>query len=257
MPTKKSVKSVPVATNTPAQADLSRHSVAQADGGMGVYLKRIFALMFGALALTAISSFATLQWGLPLVFNSDFTNYSGLFYVVMFGGLFLSIFAQARAFKMRPAMGGLLLAIYAIAMGFVISPLVAFALGANPASVLLAFILTAIMFACMALFGYRTTKNLGFLGTFLFIGMIGLVLAGIAGMFFHALLGGMFGIIVCVVGVLIFALFTAYDMQFLKKAYAAGGDDTTKNQLAVLGALHLYISFIAMFQYILSLLNRR
>jgi len=57
--------------------------------------------------------------------------------------------------------------------------------------------------------------------------------------------------------VLIFALFTAYDMQTLKHAYNyIGGDETQKNQLAVLGALHLYISFIAMFQYILSLLNR-
>ena len=243
MPTKKSAVAAapaPVRTN---------------DGGMGLYLKRIFALMFGALLLTAASSFATLQWGLPLVFNSDFTNYSGLFYVVMFGGLFLSIFAQVRAFKMRPAMGGLLLAVYAIAMGFVISPLVAFSLGANPMSVLWAFIITSVMFACMALFGYKTTKNLGFLGTFLFVGMIGLILVGMVSLIWP--LGGVFSTIVCAVGVLIFALFTAYDMQFLKRAYAAGGDETTKNQLAVLGALHLYISFIAMFQYILSLLNRR
>ena len=59
-----------------------------------------------------------------------------------------------------------------------------------------------------------------------------------------------------VIGVLVFALFTAYDMQSLKRAYTFGGDDTMKNQLAVLGALHLYISFVAMFQYILGLLNR-
>jgi FtsH-binding integral membrane protein len=70
-------------------------------------------------------------------------------------------------------------------------------------------------------------------------------------------LGGTFATIVCAIGVLVFALFTAYDMQKLKAAYAAGGDDTMKNQLAVLGALHLYISFIAMFRYVLGLLNRR
>lgn len=94
------------------------------------------------------------------------------------------------------------------------------------------------------------------MGVFLTMGMIGLILVGLASFIWPALLGGTFGTIVCFIGILVFALFTAYDMQFLKRAYAAGGDDTMKNQLAVLGALHLYISFVAMFQYLLSLLNR-
>jgi FtsH-binding integral membrane protein len=88
------------------------------------------------------------------------------------------------------------------------------------------------------------------------MGMIGLILVGLASFIWPALIGGTFGTIVCLIGVLVFALFTAYDMQALKSAYAYVGDDTQKNQLAVLGALHLYISFIAMFQYILSLFNR-
>ena len=69
-------------------------------------------------------------------------------------------------------------------------------------------------------------------------------------------LGGVFSTIVCAIGVLVFALFTAYDMQNLKNAYNVLGDDMQKDQLAVLGALHLYISFIALFQYVLGLLNR-
>ena len=69
-------------------------------------------------------------------------------------------------------------------------------------------------------------------------------------------LGGTFSTIVCAIGVLVFALFTAYDMQTLKRIYEVLGDDVQKDQLAVLGALHLYISFIAMFQYVLGLLNR-
>ena len=85
--------------------------------------------------------------------------------------------------------------------------------------------------------------------------MIGLILVGIASMIWT--LCGTFSTIVCYIGVLVFALFTAYDMQNLKNAYATLGDnENTKNQLAVLGALHLYISFIAMFQYLLSLFNR-
>jgi FtsH-binding integral membrane protein len=227
---------------------------AKTNDGLGLFLKRVFAIMFGAVALTGISSYATLIWGLPLVFNSTFTGYSALFYIVMFGGLALSVFAQVRVFRMKPAAGGLLLAIYAIAIGFVLTPLIAVSLAVNPLSILYAFGIAAIMFACMALFGYNTTKNLGFLGRFLFIGMIGLVLVGIASFIWP--LGDTFATIVCAVGVLVFALFTAYDMQFLKNAYGQTGDERQKNQLAILGALHLYISFVAMFQYLLSLLNR-
>ena len=136
------------------------------------------------------------------------------------------------------------------------TPLIAVALAVNPGSILMAFVVAAAMFACMALFGYKTVKDLSFLGIFLTMGMIGLILVGIVSFIWPAIMGGAFGTIVCFIGVLIFALFTAYDMQNLKRAYAVIGDDTQKNQLAVLGALHLYISFVAMFQYLLSLFNR-
>ena len=136
------------------------------------------------------------------------------------------------------------------------TPLLIAVLAINPLSILSAFIIAAVMFACMALFGYKTVKDLSFLGIFLFMGMIGLILVGLASFIWPAMLGGTFGTIVCFIGVLVFALFTAYDMQNLKRAYAVVGGDTQKNQLAVLGALHLYISFIAMFQYLLNLFNR-
>ena len=230
-------------------------ALAKNDGGLGLFLQRVFGIMFGAVAVTALSTYATLMWGFPLVFNATYTGYSALFYIVMFGGLALSIFAQVRIFSMKPAIGGLLLFIYSVAIGFVIAPLVAVSLAVNPASILYAFVIAAVMFACMALFGYNTTKNLGFLGRFLFIGMLGLILVGCASFIWP--LGSTFATIVCAIGVLVFALFTAYDMQFLKNVYKEIGTETQKNQLAVLGALHLYISFIAMFQYILSLLNLR
>ena len=181
---------------------------------------------------------------------------SGLYYVLLFGGLALSIWAQVRVFSMKPSSAAWLLALYAVLIGITMTPLLLVAITNNPLTILAAFIIAAVMFACMALFGYKTVKNLSFLGTFLFIGMIGLILVGIASFFWPAIMGGAFGTIVCLIGVLIFALFTAYDMQNLKNAYAVLGDDRQKNQLAVLGALHLYISFVAMFQYVLSLLNR-
>ncbi len=222
-------------------------------GGIDLYLRKIFTLMFGAVAVTAITTFVTIYMGgiRLLVSGGGMTPF---FYIMLFGGLAISIWAQVRAFSMRPAVAALMLFIYAIMIGFAITPLIWGGLAVNPASIVWAFVIAALMFAFMAMFGYKTAKNLSFLGIFLMMGMIGLILVGIISMIWP--LGGIASTIVCAIGVLVFALFTAYDMQTLKRAYAAVRDDTTQEQLAVLGALHLYISFIAMFQYVMGLLNR-
>lgn len=222
-------------------------------GGIDLYLKKIFTLMFGAVAVTAITSFITIYMGgINLLVGTG--GMTPFFYIMLFGGLAFSIWAQARAFSMRPATAAIMLFIYAVAMGLVITPMIWGGLAVNPASIVWAFIIAALMFACMASFGYKTAKDLSFLGIFLMMGMIGLILVGVVSMIWT--LGGTFSTIVCAIGVLVFALFTAYDMQTLKRLYASIDDETQKDQLAVLGALHLYISFIAMFQYLLGLLNR-
>ncbi len=221
---------------------------------MDGYLKKIFALMFGAVGLTAVVTYMTI-WGGGLRFLLNGSGFTPLYWILLFGGLAFSIWAQVRAFSMKPATAALLLMLYATIIGITITPLVAISLAVHPVAILNAFVLAALMFACMALFGYKTVKNLSFLGIFLFMGMIGLILIGIVSIFWP--LGGTFATIVSLIGVLIFALFTAYDMQNLKNAFnTLGNNENTKNQLAVLGALHLYISFIAMFQYLLSLFNR-
>ena len=227
----------------------------QSGGGVEIYLKRIFALMFGAVAVTALAAWATMATPLwTILFTAS--GLSVVYYILLFGGLALSIWAQVRAFSFKPSTGAMMLFIYSILMGIVMTPLLLIAVTGNPYTILWAFGIAAVMFACMALFGYKTVKDLSFMGIFLFMGMIGLILVGLASFIWPEMLGGTFGTIVCFIGILIFALFTAYDMQNLKRAYAVLGDGTQKNQLAVLGALHLYISFVAMFQYLLSLLNR-
>ncbi|MBR1380301.1 MAG: Bax inhibitor-1/YccA family protein [Alphaproteobacteria bacterium] len=222
-------------------------------GGIELYLKRIFSLMFGAVALTAVAAYMTI-WGGGLSYLVGYSGFTGLYYIILFGALGLSLWAQVRAFHLRPGTAAVLLAVYSVLIGVSMTPLIAGALAVNPASILQAFVIAAIMFGCMAMFGYKTVKDLSFLGIFLMMGMIGLILVGLASFIWP--LGGTFATIVCFIGVLVFALFTAYDMQTLKRAYSVTGDENTRNQLAVLGALHLYISFVAMFQYLLSLLNR-
>lgn len=235
------------------QKIIKKNDQTNRNGGIETYFKKIFSLMFGAVAVTALATFFTIYGGgISLLVNQG--GMSPLFYVVIFGALGLSIWAQARAFSMRPATAAILLFVYAILIGLGLTPMIWGGLMVNPISILLAFVIAAIMFGCMAMFGYKTVKDLSFLGIFLMMGMIGLILVGIASMIWS--FGGAFSTIVCLIGVLVFALFTAYDMQNLKRAYAALGDDLQKDQLAVLGALHLYISFIGMFQYLLGLLNR-
>ena len=223
--------------------------------GIEGYLKRIFALMFGAVALTGIAAFLTITTGAVVhLFNSMFTGFSATYYVLLFGGLALSIWAQVRVFHMKPSSAAWLLALYAILIGVTMTPLIWISLSGNPFSIIWAFGVAALMFACMALFGYKTIKDLSFLSIFLFIGMLGLILVGVISMFVP--MGAGFSTTVSLIGVLVFALFTAYDMQTLKNAYNSINDETQKNQMAVLGALHLYISCVAMFQYLLSLFNR-
>lgn len=236
------------------QKKISTHTNSRA-GGMDLYLRRVFTLMFGAVAVTAIAAWLTMATPLLSMMFTN-TGLSPLYYILMFGGLGLSIWAQVRAFSMKPAMGAAMLFLYAALVGIVMTPLLLVAVTNNPFTILGAFGLAALMFACMAIFGYKTAKNLSFMGVFLMMGMIGLILVGLASFIWPAIMGGTFGTIVCLIGVLVFALFTAYDMQNIKHAYAVMADDRQKNQMAALGALHLYISFIAMFQYLLGLMNR-
>ena len=225
--------------------------ISEKSGGIESYFKRIFGLMAGAVGVTALTTFLMLVSGAWFGLIRD-GGLSATYYIIAFGGLGLSIWAQVRAFSMKPSTAAILLFLYAVLMGIVITPLV---FVSSPISILLAIVLAAVMFGCMSLFGYKTVKDLSFLGVFLFLGMIGLILVGVVSMFIP--LGATFNTIVCLIGVLVFALFAAYDMQTLKRAYAVMGDDYQKDQLAVLGALHMYISFIALFEYILSLLNSR
>lgn len=229
-----------------------KKSVSKIGGGIESYLKKIFGLMTAAVGVTALTTFLMLISGAwsALIHNGGL---SATYYIIAFGGLGLSLWAQVRAFSMKPSTATILLFLYSVLMGVAITPMI---LVSSPMSIIMALILAAVMFGCMALFGYKTVKDLSFLGAFLFIGMIGLILVGVISIFTGPL-GVVFNQIVCLIGVLIFALFAAYDMQNLKNAYYAIGNGEQKDQLAVLGALHMYISFVAMFEYILGLLNSR
>jgi FtsH-binding integral membrane protein len=123
------------------------------------------------------------------------------------------------------------------------------------ASIATTFLITATAFGALSLAGYTTKKDLSGFGSFLIMGLIGLLLAMLVNMFLHS---GMMAFVVNVIGVLIFAGLTAYDTQRLKLTYYHLGGDTAGLGVATnYGALSLYLDFINLFQFLLSLTGSR
>jgi FtsH-binding integral membrane protein len=130
--------------------------------------------------------------------------------------------------------------------------------GARPDGMMViakAFLTTAAAFGALSLWGYTTKRDLTGFGTFLIMGLIGLVIASIINMFFPS---DMMGFIISVAGVLIFSGLTAFDTQRLKYTYYELGGDARSMAVATnYGALSLYLNFINLFQFILSLMSSR
>jgi len=122
-------------------------------------------------------------------------------------------------------------------------------------SVALTFLITATAFGALSLFGYATKKDLTGFGSFLIMGLFGLILASLVGMFWHP---AGFSFIISVLGVLIFAGLTAYDTQRLKMTYyQLGGDAAGMGVATSYGALNLYLNFINLFQFLLQFTGSR
>jgi len=124
-------------------------------------------------------------------------------------------------------------------------------------SVAQVFFITAAAFGGLSLFGYVTKRDLTGMGSFLIMGMFGIMIASVVNLFMHS---GMISFIVSILGVLIFAGLTAYDTQRLKLTYYhLGGDQAAMGVATSYGALSLYLDFINLFQFLMSILggNRR
>ena len=116
------------------------------------------------------------------------------------------------------------------------------------------FFITAAAFAALSLYGYTTKRSLSGLGTFLFMGLIGILIAGVVNIFVQS---SMLHFIIAAAGVLIFAGLTAYDTQQIKEQYAEAWGSDVQEKIAIFGALNLYLDFVNMFQMLLSLIGDR
>jgi FtsH-binding integral membrane protein len=122
------------------------------------------------------------------------------------------------------------------------------------ASLARVFFITAASFGALSLWGYTTKKDLTGMGTFLFMGLIGIVIASLVNLFLHS---SALYFIVSVVGVLVFAGLTAYDTQKIKEGYYMVGAGEGRAKMAIMGALSLYLDFVNLFLMLLRLFGDR
>ncbi|HWD28880.1 MAG TPA: Bax inhibitor-1/YccA family protein [Rhizomicrobium sp.] len=227
------------------------------DTGLRAYMLRVYNYMLVGLALTGTAAFfvAEVPEIRALFFQiSPDTGRFGLSilgWVAFLAPIGLVFFLSARIRTMSLGAAQATFWIYATLMGVSLAPV---ALLYARADIAIAFFTTAATFGAMSLWGYTTKSNLTGLGSFLFMGLIGVVIASVVNLFMHS---AMMTFVISVIGVVVFTGLTAYDTQGIKTMYDAGDDDATIGRKAIYGALHLYLDFINLFLLILRLMGNR
>jgi len=176
---------------------------------------------------------------------------SPLKWVIMLAPLGMVFYISARLNNMSAGKARNMFYIYAGLMGLSLSSLLLVYTGE---SVIRVFFITSAAFASLSIYGYTTKKNLSAFGSFLIMGVFGIMIASIVNIFLGS--EGL-AFIISILGVLIFAGLTAYDTQKIKNMYLAGDDMEISGKKTVMGALTLYLDFILMFQFLLMFLGNR
>ncbi|HEY7784682.1 MAG TPA: Bax inhibitor-1/YccA family protein [Pyrinomonadaceae bacterium] len=211
------------------------------------FLTKVYGWMFAGLLITAVTAFAVASS--DALIEAVILNRI-VFWVLIFAQLGLVFFLSARVEHMAPATAAGLFMLYSALTGVTSSVILLVYTGSSIAST---FVITAGMFGAMAVFGTITRKDLSGWGSFLFMGLIGLILASIVGIFWQ---NDALRFVISVIGVLIFTGLTAWDAQRLKHM-AAVLPDGRVGSYAVVGALSLYLDFINLFFFLLRLIGGR
>ena len=216
------------------------------DVGLRNHMQRIYNRMTAGVLVTAIVAF--IVGSSPALLNAIFST--PLKWVVMLAPLGIVMFGFNPA---RMASGTLRLSFFALSVLYGLSFGSIFAVYTE-ASIAKAFFIAASMFAGISIFGYTTKKNLDGLGTFAFMGMIGILVLSLVNIFMQS---SMMSNVIAVAGIIAFGGLTAWETQRMKEMYSERDNAEMSSRMSWMGALNLYISFIAMFQYVLHLLGNR
>lgn len=217
------------------------------DARVGAFLSKVYGWMFVGLLITAGTAFAVASS--PALIETLLLNRL-LFWGLLLAQLGLVFYLSARVDKVAPTTAAGLFILYSALVGVTSSMILLIYTGA---SISQTFIITAGMFGATAVFGTVTKRSLAGLGQFLFMGLIGLLLAMVVGFFWHS---DALQFVISVVGVLVFTGLTAWDAQRLKQM-AVALPDGRLGAYAVVGALSLYLDFINLFFFLLRFTGNR
>jgi uncharacterized protein len=236
---------------------VGRTETGAIDQGLRAYMLRVYNYMAIGVAITGVVAYLTYVMGVqseaPLVLTS-FGNLifaSAFKWVVIFAPLAMVFFLSARINSMSLGTAQIAFWVFAALMGLSVSSI--FLVYAH-ASIARVFFISAASFGALSLYGYTTSRDLSAWGSFLFMGLIGIILAMLVNLF---LASTALQFAISVIGVLIFAGLTAYDTQQIKEMYYVGDDGTVAGRKAVMGALRLYLDFINLFMMLLQLFGDR
>jgi hypothetical protein len=254
--------------NNPA---VSRSTAGVIDAGLRAYMLRVYNYMFSGLVITGLTAYGTFllavtndpadaahlangqvaQIGGLMLTSLGVMLFGPLMWVLLLGSLGLVFFLSFRINKMSIGAAMTSFLVYAALIGATFASLF---LVYTMASIAQVFFITAATFGAMSLWGYTTKTDLTGFGHFLFMGLIGIVIASVVGIFWH---NTMLQWVISIAGVLIFTGLTAYDTQSIKESYSVNDDGTVAGRKAIYGALRLYLDFINLFLMLLRLLGNR
>ena len=237
----------------------AQQATAVMDEGLRAYMLKVYNYMATGILLTGIVSLITFKMAVVSVsangivltgFGNAIYN-SALMWVVMLAPLAIVFYMSFGINKMGYAKAQTLFWVYAGLMGLSLSSILLVYTGASIARV---FFITAATFGAMSIYGYTTKRDLTKFGSFLMMGLIGIIIASIVNIFMKS---SMMYFVISVLGVLIFVGLTAYDTQKIKNMYVASDSGELMGKKAVMGALTLYLDFINLMIMLLRLFGQR
>ena len=236
---------------------------AAIDAGLRAYMLRVYNYMAAGVALTGVVAYFAFQaaGGDAIRLVPGGIVGATAFGQMILGGftpillmlvtLGLVFFLSYRISSLQPSTAFGVFMLYAALLGLALTPIFVVYTGA---SVSRTFFISAASFGALSLYGYTTQRDLSPIGSFLIMGVFGILLASLVNMF----LGSQgLSFVISILGVLIFAGLTAYDTQRIKEMYSSYDDGTVAGRKAVMGALSLYLDFINLFLFLLRFMGDR
>lgn len=220
---------------------------ASVDVGLRAYMLKVYNYMMAGLAITGVVSYFTANS--PAMIQAIFGT--PLQFVVMLAPLAFIMVLSFGVNKLSASAAQGIFWLFAVAMGLSLSSVFLAYQGGSIARV---FFITSATFGAMSLYGYTTQRDLSGFGSFLFMGLIGILIASIVNIFLGS---SALEFAISIIGVLVFTGLTAYDTQMIKMTYQEGMDREVENKTAIYGALSLYLDFVNMFLMLLRLFGER